>query len=132
MTETTKAKLYDEFWKSFGLRAFEENSVPTGKNKPPYPYITYQYSTSGFDNTVMLTASLWYRSTSWEPVLMMADDVAGVITDSGVNKVSEDGSQAIWVKRGTPFMSRMPDEADDNMVKRMLINVEVEFLSIEQ
>lgn len=131
MKETTKAKLYDEFWKSFGLRAFEENSVPTGKNKPAFPYITYQYDSSSFETTVPLTASLWYRSTSWEPVLTMADDVAGVITNAGVNVLSDDGSQAIWVKRGTPFMSRLPDEAEDNMVKRMLINVEVEFLSIE-
>ena len=129
MTESSKAKTYDRFWKSFGLRAFEENSIPTGKHKPDMPYITYEASTGTFNETVPLVASIWTRSPSWERALQITDSIADKITDGGCIQSSDDDTGVIWIKKGFPFVQRMPDEAEDNMVKRIVLNLEVEFIS---
>lgn len=129
MTEVSKAKTYDAFWKSFGLSAYEENSVPTGKKKPSMPYITYEAATGTFNETIMLNASIWTRSPSWERALEIADEVSQKITNGGYIQSSVDDTGVIWIKKGQPFLQRMPDEAEDNMVKRILLNLEVEFIS---
>ena len=61
---TTKAATIYEFWNSFEMPAYEENSVPTGEDAPKFPYITYQLVTDSLGNEVAMSASLWYRSPS--------------------------------------------------------------------
>ena len=58
----TKASALYNFWSGFGLTAYEENTVPT---EAEFPYITYQVVTDSFGAEVALTASVWYRDTSW-------------------------------------------------------------------
>ena len=58
----TKAAAIYQFWSSFGLTAYEENTVPTDA---AFPYITYQLVTDSFDREIPLVASLWYRSESF-------------------------------------------------------------------
>ena len=57
----TKAAAIYQFWNSFGLTAYEENSVPV---EAAFPYITYQLVTDSFDREIPLVASIWYRSES--------------------------------------------------------------------
>lgn len=132
MKESVKAKTYDKFWKSFNIPAYEENSIPTGKNKPSFPYITYEASTATFNEPIALTASLWFRSPSWEPALDKADEVAERINMGGAFIEPDDCSGCIWIKRGQPFIQRLPDEAEDNMIKRILLNLDVEFISDDE
>ena len=61
----TKASALYQFWNSFGLTAYEENTVP---DDAAFPYITYQLVTDSFDREIPLTASLWYRSESWKAI----------------------------------------------------------------
>ena len=122
----TKAAAIHNFWAGFGLTAFEENSVPTGKDAPAFPYITYQLITDSFGGGVAMTASLWYRSSSWVNANAKADEISEAIGYGG-NVILYDGG-SIWLKRGKPFAQRMGD-ASDQMIKRIIINIEAEYFS---
>ena len=50
----TAEQTLHSFWSSFGLTAYDENSVP---DDAVLPYITYSVSYDSFDNNVSLTAS---------------------------------------------------------------------------
>ena len=52
-----KTQALYNFFSGFELPAYEENTVPTGKNAPTLPYITYATATSGFDNDEQISSS---------------------------------------------------------------------------
>lgn len=124
----TKAQAMYNFYSSFGLPAYEENSVPTTDEggAPEFPYITYELDTDGFGSEVALTASIWYRTSSWSEANAKAEKISEYIGRGGVT-LSCDGG-AIWIKRGKPFAQRMGDDSD-NMIKRIYMNISVEFLT---
>lgn len=122
----TKAAAIYNFWSSFGLIAYEENAVPTGDDAPKFPYITYQLVTDSFENEVLMTASLWYRSTSWTQANAKAEEISKAIGLGG--KIIKCVGGRIWLKRGTPFAQRMGDETD-SLIKRIYINVTAEFFT---
>ena len=118
----TKAAAIFNFWNTF-LTAYEENSVPTDAE---FPYITYQLIEDSFDNEVALTASLWYRSTSWVNINKMTDLIGNYIGHGGIF-IDCDGGK-IWLKRGTPFAQNMGDESDD-LIKRKYLNITAEYFT---
>lgn len=119
----TKAAAIYEFWNSFGLEGYEENSVP---DDAAFPYITYQLVTSSFNENVLMTASLWYRSSSWLDINAKTEEISQTLGNSGKIIPCEDG--AVWLKRGIPFAQNMGDESDD-LIKRKYLNIEAEFLT---
>ncbi len=124
----TKEQALHSFWSSFGLTAYEENSVPSGENKPNLPYITYSVSTDSFGNDVALSANLWYRGTSWSAVNNKTAEISKRITADGILLKCDEGR--IWIKRGTPFAQDVSDPIDD-MIKRKYINITVEFMTVD-
>ena len=124
----TKAAAIYQFWKSFGLPTYEENSVPTGDNAPALPYLTYQFATDDFGKEVALTSSLWYRSTSWTQANEKAEEISKAIGRGGKMLPCDGG--AIWIKKGTPFAQNMGDESDD-MIKRKYLNLVVEYFTAD-
>lgn len=120
----TKAAAIYNFWNQF-LTAYEENTVPEDAK---FPYITYQLSTSDFGNDVALTASLWYRSSSWVEINVKTDEISEKIGRGGCFINCKGGS--IWIKRGTPFAQNMGDESD-NLIKRKYINITAEFFTAD-
>ena len=121
----TKAAAIYQFWNSFGLTAYEENTVPTDAG---FPYITYQLVTDSFDREIPLTASIWYRSESWSGINAKTEEISQKISRGG-KIVSCDGG-AIWLKRGQPFAQNMGDENDD-LIKRKYINITAEFMTAD-
>lgn len=122
----TKAAALYAFWSGFGLPAYEETTVPTGDDAPPFPYITYQVITDSFGSDVALTASVWYRSESWLEINAKAEEIGAYIGRGG--RVVPCSGGAIWLKRGQPFAQSMGDDAD-NMIRRKYINITAEFLT---
>ena len=118
----TKAAAIYQFWNSFGLTAYEENSVP---DEAAFPYITYQLVTDGFDREIPLTASLWYRGESWTAINAKTEEISQKISRGGKIISCDDG--AIWLKRGQPFAQNMGDESD-NLIKRKYLNITAEFI----
>ena len=121
----TKAAAIYQFWSSFGLTAYEENTVPTDAI---FPYITYQLVTDNFDREIPLTASLWYRSESWTAINAKTDEISQKISRGG--KIIPYDGGAIWLKRGQPFAQSMGDESD-NLIKRKYLNITAEFMTAD-
>ena len=121
----TKAAAIYQFWSSFGLTAYEENTVPTDA---AFPYLTYQLVTDSFDRDVSATASLWYRSESWTAINAKAEEISQTISRGGKIIACDDG--AIWLKRGQPFAQNMGDESDD-LIKRKYLNITAEFMTAD-
>ena len=121
----TKAAAIYQFWNSFGLTAYEENTVPADAT---FPYITYQLVTDSFDREIPLTASLWYRSESWTGINAKTEEISQKISRGG-KIISCDGG-AIWMKRGQPFAQNMGDESD-NLIKRKYLNITAEFMTAD-
>ena len=121
----TKAAAIYKFWGSFGLTAYEENTVPTDAD---FPYITYQLVTDSFDREIPITASIWYRSESWTAINAKTDEISQKISRGG--KIISCDSGAIWLKRGQPFAQNMGDENDD-LIKRKYLNITAEFMTAD-
>ena len=119
----TKDEAIYSFYSGFSLPAYDENTVPEGS---ALPYITYSVSTDSIGNMVILSASLWYRSTSWAAIQDKADEIAAAIGYGG--KIIKIDNGYLWLTKGSPFAQRM-SEPSDNMVRRMALNLNAEFLT---
>lgn len=117
-----KQQALQSFWGSFGLPAYEENTVDKDAEMP---YITYNVITDNYENTVTLNASLWYYSKSWKGIDTMANAIGDYLArDRVIIKI--DGGY-FWVKKGTPFSQHVADTND--MVRRVRLTVEADFLT---
>lgn len=121
----TKAAAVYQFWNGFGLKAYEENTVPADA---AFPYITYQLVTDGFDRKIPLTVSIWYRSESWTGINAKTEEISQKISRGG--KIIPCDGGAIWLKRGQPFAQSMGDESDD-LIKRKYLNITAEFMTAD-
>ena len=121
----TKAAAIYQFWNSFGLTAYEENTVP---DDATFPYITYQLVTDSFYREIPLSASILYRSESWTDINDKTEEISQKISRGGKIIPCDDG--AIWLKRGQPFAQNMGDESDD-LIKRKYLNITAEFMTAD-
>lgn len=119
----TKAAAIYQFWSSFGLTAYEENTVP---EDAAFPYLTYQLVTDSFDREVAATASLWYRGESWTAINAKTEEISAHIGLGG--KIIKCDGGRIWIKRGQPFAQNMGDESND-LIKRKYLNLTFEFMT---
>lgn len=122
-----KAQSIHSFWSSFGIPAYDENTVPTGEGAPSTPYITYSVTTDSMGNVVQLNGSLWYKSTSWAEISKKADEISKYIGAGG--KIIELDHGYVWIVRGTPFSQRMSD--DNDSIRRIYVNLQAEFLTAD-
>lgn len=122
-----KAQAIHSFWSSFGIPAYDENTIPTGENRPNPPYITYNVSTGALEDILLLTASVWYYDTSWVNVTEKVDEIAEKLGRNGFHIIELDEGY-LWIVQGSPFAQRMSDPEDD-MLRRIYLNVTAEFLT---
>lgn len=120
-----KAQALHQFWSGFGVAAYDANTVPSTAT---YPRLTYEASMDSFDDPVYLTASIWYRSTSWAEISQKAQEISESIGMGGVT-IPYDGGM-LWVTRSAPFVQRLNDP-DDSMIRRILLSVACEYLSAD-
>ena len=117
-----KIQTLHSFWSGFGLKAYDEGSVP---DESTLPYITYEVASNEFGYPLMLTASLWYRSSSWAEITEKEQEIAEYITRGGRMLKYDKG--AMWLQKASPWAQRMSEPQDD-MIRRIVLNVTVEFL----
>ena len=115
------------FWSGFSsggnnIPAYDNSSVP---DTATFPRLTYEGQSDNFDRPVASTVSIWTRGTSWAQAEAIKHDIEAAITRGGCI-VKYDGG-ALWIKRGTPFSLRL-GETDDDMIRRIVINLEYEFV----
>ena len=123
----TKAQAIYNFWASFGLKAYDTQSVPDGSDSPSFPYITYETSTGAIGAQMTLTGNVWYRSTSWKDVSDKVDEIAKKIAEMDAVKI-DDGYMYVTIPETTPFAQRLSDPSDD-MIKGNTLSVNFEFLT---
>ena len=124
----TKTAALHSFYSSFGLPAYEENSVPAGKDAPEFPYLTYNVVTGDFGTETALIVNLWYRSTSWVAANAKAEEISASLGRGGKVIACDEG--AIWLRRGSPFAQSMGDPEDEH-IKRKYINITAEYLTAD-
>lgn len=117
-----KIQSLHSFWSGFGLKAYDETSVP---DDAKLPYITYETSSDDFGNTLLQSASLWYYSSSWAAITNKEQEIADFIGRGG-RMIAYDGG-ALWLNKATPWAQRMADPGDD-MIRRIVLSVMVEFM----
>lgn len=118
-----KQQAVHSFWSSFGITAYDENSVP---NDAELPYITYNVVTGSIGDIAVMSASVWSRATSWTYLDNIANRISNYIGYGGITLEIDNG--LVWIKRSSPFAQRM---ADDGEVKRTLLTIAVEYLTQE-
>ena len=115
-----KTQAIYNFWSNFTWPAYDETAVP---DKTPTPYITYNVVLDGFDHPVAMTASLWYKSTSWVDITLKCDEIQSALANGGKKIAYENGQ--LWIKPGNPFAQHMSDT--DTSIRRIVLNIEVEY-----
>lgn len=114
------------FFESFGLDAYEENSVPTSEpDLPQFPYLTFDSSVSARDSEVQINFSIWYRSTSLQEISEKAEEISAAI---GYSRIIECDEGAIIIRPGESFIQGTNDESDP-LVKRKLFTVYAKFIT---
>lgn len=118
-----KEAAFQAWAEGFGIPAYAENAVPEDAEEP---YMTYYLPTAMFgDGEQAATLSLWYRTTSEAKPNAKAREIGKALARGGKQIVCDEG--VMWLKRGMPFSQAM--DAGDNSVKRIYINVSVEFIT---
>lgn len=121
----TKAQALYEFFSSFSLEAWEENSVYTLEEPPAFPYLTYEKLFDSFgDYDTAISFSTWHRSTSWAASDAKAEEISAAIGRGGTIMHIDGGY--LLIMRGSPFAQSLGDPSDD-MIKRKLINITVRY-----
>lgn len=131
---TVEQAIYS-FWSQFGYPAYEENAVfalseraGDNKNVPEFPYITYELKTGAYSGTPLsLSASAWFGSPSWDEANALVEAVKAQIPGQNRNVVAVQGGY-IAITQTASFVSRSGDSSD-SMIKRVIFNYAVSFLS---
>ena len=113
-----------QFWASFGIPAYDENSVP---DEAEMPYITYESKTGNFDKPLALSAQIFYYSKSWADISQKADQIAKAIGYG--YKIIKTDSGYLYITQGSPFAQRMSESSD--MVRRIVINISAEYFTAD-
>lgn len=119
-----------QFWSSFGLKAYDENTVIDSlTNKAPTPpYIVYDVATDNINAPVYLNGTVIYRpeNKSWLAVTEKVHEIESYIGRTGVFVPCDGG--ALWIHRGNPFAQRIKDNEDET-VRKILLNIIVEYIT---
>ena len=112
------AKALEQFYSSFGLRAYLEDNVPDDVKRP---YITYQLVETEWDQPATHYARIWYHDTGMAAILQVVDLVKDAIS-SGARIPCEGG--CVVIRQGTPFaqIQNEEDPADKYAYLNMQIN----------
>lgn len=126
-----KAQALHQFWSSFGIPAIDENSAYDTQVLEQlnigYPRITYEVAESNLGEPVALTASLWYRETSWAAAEAKAQQISAFIGWGGKVLRVNGGFMKIMLPQNSIIYRRLADENDS--LRRIVFNIEVDFLT---
>ena len=112
------------YWSSFGLPAYQENTVPDEK-RDKYPYLTFQMVNGQLGGTLTASANLYYKSTSWSAIIQEVNQMEKVVdrqifVEGGIMKV----------RKPLANFAQPASEQADKSIRRMLLTVEIEFLTV--
>ncbi len=119
-----KYQAIDQFWNSFEWPAYDENTVPDDASMPR---ITYSMVSDSIGYPVMIPASLWDKSSSWERISKKAEEISQAIASMNPPAIEIDNGR-MYITKGSPYAQRMRDSSDD-LIRRIYLNVDVEYFT---
>ncbi len=117
----TKSERFYSFFSSFGIPAYEENSVPADADgiKNGEPYLTYEFTEDTFDgDDININAQLFDKDSSWLFLDSLTSSISDYIGRQG--KVLPVDNGYILVMRGTPFAQNRKESADGTVKCKVL------------
>ena len=125
-----KWQAQQKFWSSFGLPAYDEQTVFTKKEdgQPDLPHIRYESFGGNIGQQATLSASLWYRDTSMVAIKRKASEIERYIKEREPFTIPiDDGYLWIKVPESIPFAQPLGSDSDN--VLRIVLTVEAECLT---
>lgn len=113
------------FWGSFGIPAYDENSVP---DDAEMPYITYAAVVGPFGAVVPMSADVWYSSTSWKEISNKVDEISERLNGYALIELGDHQYIMLSKINGSQFAQRLYDETDF-FTRRVYITITGEFLT---
>ena len=111
-----------KFYSSFGIPAYEENSVD---DKAKMPYLTYEVITASFDaDSVAISCQLYFKSKDLTEIDRLAEKISAALS-GGVCLKCDNGYIALY--KGTPFAQNRP--TGDKSVKCKYLNISADFIT---
>ena len=107
------------FWSSFGVPAYEENSVPDIKDIK-YPYITYPAIGAEVTAQTFINVSIYTRSSSLKKVTEIAEKVMKRFVEGGAEIRFTGGG--FFLTAENTFIQIMGDPNDD-LIKRAVLSL---------
>lgn len=107
------------FWASFGIPAYEENSVPDIKDVT-YPYITYEAVGAPAVSRTFVNVSVWTRSNSPQTAMRIADKILKRF-EEGAAEIKFDGG-GFFMAPEDNYAQIMGDSAD-SAIKRAVLSL---------
>ena len=117
------------FWDMFGVDAYDENTYFTEDEMPAYPHITYESFSGTWEASRTQPAHLWNRSESWAWLKEKAEEIRQTI-GNGIILHTDEGIIWFRIPQYSTFSQVIPSGSDDDLVKRILLTVEIEFLTV--
>ena len=105
------------FWASFGIPAYEENSVPDQK-EVTYPYITYEAVGAPAVSDTFVNVSVWTRAKSPKQAMLKAKNILKRFED-GAAEIRYDNS-GYFMTPESNFIQIMGDESDLSIKRAVL------------
>ena len=119
----TKAACVHSFFSSFGIRAYEESSVP---DNAALPYLTYGLVTSSGGEECAVNADLWYGGSSQTEANAKTEEISAHLGSGGVVLPCDGGR--IRIRRGEPFAFSVKEDGRYD-VCRKTVNLFVMYLT---
>lgn len=114
------------FFGSFGLKAYEENSVPDDVVTGDMPYITYELVTGSLnEQNTALSCQIFYKSNSLVKLNAVTEKLSDAL-NGGAKLQCDKGYIVLY--RGTPFATNRPTE--DKSVKAKYINITADYITL--
>lgn len=117
---TNAGKAFYQFFSSFGIPAYEENSVP---DNAALPYITYTPQDTDWREPTSVSASIWYKGTGLSELFAKVDEIKKKVGE-GLRIPIESGG-CVWIYKDSPFAQIQAAEIDNVKMAYLLFGVHV-------
>lgn len=122
-----KWQAQDAFWNSFGIPAYDEQTYFDEDTEPAYPHITYQSFGGVLEQSMSISANLWYKSSKWQEIKQKSDEILAEISTGKTMQIDEG---YLWFHlSNTPFAQPMDSGSNNENIKRIYLTVQAECLS---
>lgn len=116
----TQAEALYKFFSGFGIPAYPANSVP---NDTVFPWLTYELKTGYVGDSFSCAVNLYYYTDSEAVPNAKAEEIGNEIGLGGIQIPYDSGT--IWIKRGSPWVTPIPEEDSTIKHKQLLTMMEI-------